>query len=458
MPKASVLVADDELGIRNMLKRVLENQGYDVLLAEGGEEALERFRNESPDLVLCDIMMPDLDGLEVLKTIRSETHQAQVIMLTAVDTAKSALRAMELGAFRYVTKPFDLDELKAHVAKALEVADVFQTNRDLQEAMGLKYGLERIIGEDPKMAEIYDLIRTVAPTPSTVLIRGESGTGKELIAGAIHALSPRANKRFVKVNCAAISSELLESELFGHEKGSFTGAIRQHEGKFILADGGSILLDEVSEMSAKLQAKLLRVLQEKEVDRVGSREPVSVDVRVMATTNRDLEKAIQNGTFREDLYYRLNVVTIEFPPLRERINDIPLLCRHFIQKYNQEMNKRIEGIDRDAEQALMRYHWPGNVRQLENAIERAVVLCGEKTIRSHHLPPEILGGGGMPPRSGDGLGRVGQTVGEVERDLILRTLERVSGNRTRASEMLGISIRTLRNKLHEYRLSGHFTD
>ncbi len=457
MPKATILVADDELGIRNLLKRALEKEGYRVVLAEDGAEALRCHEREAPNLFLCDIKMPEMDGLQVLQAVRERDPQAQVIMLTAVDTAKTALRAMELGAFRYVTKPFDLVEVKAHVAKALEVVDVVRTNRDLQEEMGLRYGLDRIVGKDPSMIEIYDLIRTVAPTPSTVLIRGESGTGKELIAGAIHCLSPRSNKRFIKVNCAAISEELLESELFGHEKGSFTGATRQHEGKFVMADGGTILLDEISEMSAKLQAKLLRVLQEKEVDRVGGREPVTVDVRVAATTNRDLGAAIEEGTFREDLYYRLNVVTIEFPPLRERRSDIAMLCKHFIAKYNQEMNKRIQGVDRDAEQALIRYHWPGNVRQLENAIERAVVLCSEPTIGERYLPTEIVGGGG-PVKSGDGIGRVGLTVGEVERELILKTLESVDRNRTRAAEMLGISIRTLRNKLHEYRESGHFSD
>ncbi len=457
MAKATILVADDELGIRNMLKRVLESMGHRILLAEHGKEALDIYERELPDLLLCDIMMPEMDGLEVLEAVHKIDGQAQVIMLTAVDTAKTALKAMELGAFRYVTKPFDLDELKAHVTKALEVVDVVRTNRDLQEEMGLRYGLDHIVGKDQCMVEIYDLIRTVAATPSTVLIRGESGTGKELIAGGIHHLSPRRNKRFIKVNCAAISEELLESELFGHEKGSFTGAIRQHEGKFIMADGGTILLDEVSEMSPKLQAKLLRVLQEKEVDRVGGREPISVDVRVLATTNRDLEKAISEGTFREDLYYRLNVVTIEFPPLRERRSDIALLTKHFLSKYNQEMNKRIEGIDRDAEQALLRYHWPGNVRQLENAIERAVVLCSDTVIGVKHLPPDVIGGDG-PTSSSGGLGHVGMTVAEMERELILKTLGGVDNNRTRAAEMLGISIRTLRNKLHEYRESGHFDD
>ncbi|MFH1738890.1 MAG: sigma-54 dependent transcriptional regulator, partial [bacterium] len=279
------------------------------------------------------------------------------------------------------------------------------------------------------------------------------GTGKELIAGAIHYLSPRRNKPFIKVNCAAISPDLLESELFGHEKGSFTGAIRSSEGKFIMSEGGSILLDEVSEMSQKLQAKLLRVLQEREVDKVGGREPVKVDVRVMATTNRNLEQAIKEGRFREDLFYRINVVSIEFPPLRERKSDIPLLVRHFVDKYNREMNKRIQGISKDVEALLWKCDWPGNVRQLENVIERAVVLAKESLIDTEHLPAELHDQ--SPERLvQDGGPRVGMTVSEMERELIFKTLETVGDNRTKAAEMLGISIRTLRNKLNEYREDG----
>ncbi len=453
MPSPTILVVDDELGIRNLLTTVLKSEGYTVRQAENGQEAIDAVKESVPDLVLCDIKMPVKDGMETLRELREIAPELPVMMLTAHGTVETAVEAMKLGASDYLRKPFDVEELKAKIQRELDTADVRRVNRRLQEEVGLKYGLDRIIGRDPKMMEIYDLIRTVASTRSTVLIRGESGTGKELIAGAIHYLSPRKNKPFIKVNCAAISEELLESELFGHEKGAFTGAIRSNEGKFVMADGGSILLDEVSEMSAKLQAKLLRVLQEREVDKVGGRDPVKVDVRVMATTNRDLEKTIQEGRFREDLYYRLNVVSIEFPPLRERKSDIPLLVNHFIEKYNQEMNKRIQGITKDAESLLWKNDWPGNVRQLENVIERAVVLAKGPQLDAPNLPPELRNS--SPDQiNRDGGSRVGMTVAEMERELIFKTLDSVGDNRTRAAEMLGISIRTLRNKLNDYRTAG----
>ncbi|MGC9327635.1 MAG: sigma-54 dependent transcriptional regulator, partial [Candidatus Hinthialibacter sp.] len=377
----------------------------------------------------------------------------EVIMLTAHSTVENAVEAMKLGAADYIKKPFDVEELKIVIEKTLGVADLKYENYRLREEIGLKYGIDHIIGKHPKMREIFEFIKTVAPTPSTVLIHGESGTGKELIAGAIHYHSPRRHKPFVKVNCAAISEELLESELFGHEKGAFTGAVRTSEGKFVLADGGSILLDEVSEMSPKLQAKLLRVLQEKEVDKVGGREPVKVDVRVMATTNRNLEEEIKKRNFREDLYYRLNVVTISFPPLRERKSDIPELCKFFLAKYNREMNRKIQSISPDAEQVLLRCPWPGNVRQLENCIERAVVLCKGAAIEVEHLPPEIHSLSSETVHNSAADIQAGMTVAEMERNLIMETLKLTNNNRTRAAEILGISIRTLRNKLNEYRMA-----
>lgn len=450
MPMKQILIVDDEVGIRNLLRRVLKTEGFTVREAGDGEEAIRLAREQLPDLVLCDIKMPVMDGIETLSLLKELSSDIEVIMLTAHSTVESAVSAMKLGAADYLKKPFDIEELKVVINKTIGVADIKRENAELREEAGLKYGIDQIIGTDRKMQDIFDLIRTVAPTPSTVLIHGESGTGKELIAGSIHHLSSRSNKRFVKVNCAAISEELLESELFGHEKGSFTGAVRSNEGKFIMADGGSILLDEVSEMSPKLQAKLLRVLQEKEVDKVGGREPVSVDVRVMATTNRNLEDEIRKGTFREDLYYRLNVVTISFPPLRERKSDIPLLAHHFIEKYNQEMNRKVKGLSEEAQMAMQRYHWPGNVRQLENCIERCIVLCQGTEILPRHLPADIAQGNATLEESGDGL-EVGVTVAEMEKRLIYKTLEHTDNNRTRAAEILGISIRTLRNKLNEYR-------
>jgi DNA-binding NtrC family response regulator len=453
MPTPEILVVDDELGIRNLLTTVLKAEGYMVRQAENGQEAIDAVNKSSPDLVLCDIKMPVKDGMETLKEIRETSKDIVVMMLTAHGTIETAVEAMKMGARDYLRKPFDVEELKAKIRRELDDADVRRVNRHLREEAGLKYGLDRIIGQDPKMRAVYDLIKNVAPTRSTVLIRGESGTGKELIAGAIHYLSPRINKPFVKVNCAAISAELLESELFGHEKGAFTGAIRSNEGKFVLADGGSVLLDEVSEMSPKLQAKLLRVLQEREVDKVGGREPVKVDVRIIATTNRNLEQAIKDGRFREDLFYRLDVVSIEFPPLRERKSDIPLLVSHFIDKYNREMNKRIQGITKEAEALLWKSDWPGNVRQLENVIERAVVLTQGPVIDVNDLPPDLRNS--SPDRvSANGGLCAGMTVAGMERELIFKTLESVGDNRTKAAEMLGISIRTLRNKLNEYRAAG----
>ncbi len=454
MPQKKLLIVDDEMGIQNLLSRVLKGEGYDVRVASNGDDAIAMAKEDIPDLVLCDIKMPGKDGIETLAELKEYSSSIEVIMLTAHSTVESAVEAMKLGAADYLKKPFDVDELKIVIEKTLGVADIKRENSDLREEVGLKYGIDSIIGSSSGMQEIFELIRTVAVTPSTVLIHGESGTGKELIAGAIHYHSPRRHKRFVKVNCAAISEELLESELFGHEKGAFTGAVRANEGKFVLADGGSILLDEVSEMSPKLQAKLLRVLQEKEVDKVGGREPVPVDVRVMATTNRDLEEQIRKGNFREDLYYRLNVVTVSFPPLRERKEDIPELVQFFVEKYNKEMNKKIQGVEKEAEQALLKFNWPGNVRQLENCIERAIVLAQGSMIEKKHLPLEILNASSSPEENQESGLQVGMTVSEMERQLIYKTLDFTKNNRTRAAEMLGISIRTLRNKLNEYSKHG----
>ncbi|MDX9753237.1 MAG: sigma-54 dependent transcriptional regulator [bacterium] len=453
MALKKIIIVDDEMGIQNLLNRVLKAEGYDVRVAGSGFKAIEMAKEDPPDLVLCDIKMPGKDGIETLAELKQISDAIEVIMLTAHSTVESAVAAMKLGAADYLKKPFDVEELKIVIEKNLGIAAIKKQNSVLREEVGLKYGIDQIVGQDLKMQEIFELIKTVATSRSTVLIHGESGTGKELIAGAIHNLSPRKNERFVKVNCAAISEELLESELFGHEKGSFTGAIRANEGKFILADGGSILLDEVSEMSPKLQAKLLRVLQEKEIDKVGGREPVKVDVRVMATTNRNLQDEVKRGTFREDLYYRLNVVTIAFPPLRERKGDIPLLVRFFMDRYNQEMNKKVSTIDKEVEQVLLRYHWPGNVRQLENCIERAIVLCKEETIRLDHLPSDIARACMDPGPGCQTNMTVGMTVAEMEKQLIFKTLDFTSNNRTRAAEILGISIRTLRNKLNEYKMN-----
>lgn len=453
MSVRTVLVADDEESIRKLLKRVLEREGYRVVIASDGVEALQAALEECPDLGLFDLKMPGMDGVKALEAIREREIQFPIIMVTAHSTVETAVAAMKLGAYDYIKKPFDVDELKMIIRKALEHSDLEREVQRLRRDVRGRYSLEQIVGKDPKMDEILQMIQTVAVTRSTALICGESGTGKELIARAIHYLSPRADGAFVKVNCAALSETLLESELFGHEKGAFTGALRTHEGKFEQADGGTLLLDEISEMSAGVQAKLLRVLQEKEIDRVGGKQPIQVDVRVIATTNRDLEDECKQGRFREDLFYRLNVVRMAFPPLRERRGDIPLLADHFRQLYADEAGKLVKSVSPEAMDLLMQYDWPGNVRQLENAIERAIVFVSGDTVLPEHLPPEISGAA-LTNNNACADAWVGRTLDDIERDVILSTLRKTEDNRTQAADMLGISVRTLRNKLNEYREAG----
>ncbi|MCA9429335.1 MAG: sigma-54-dependent Fis family transcriptional regulator [Candidatus Omnitrophica bacterium] len=446
---AKILIVDDEAGIRSILKRVLSKH-HETAEAADGQTAVDKVREWRPDILICDLKMPEMDGMEVLRRVQEIDPDLVSVMITAHGTVETAVEAMKLGAFDYFRKPFDVEEVKVVVDKALSIRNLKEEVTTLKKQVRERDRLDRIIGKSQKMRESFDLIEQVAPSKSTVLITGESGTGKEMIARAIHAHSPRAEKNFVAVNCAAISGELLESELFGHEKGSFTGAVSSKTGKFELANGGTLFLDEIGEMDPKLQAKLLRVLQENEIDRVGGTKPIPVDVRVIASTNRSLRDQIKKGDFREDLFYRLNVVNITFPALRERKEDIPILADHFVRKYAEENGKEIEGIEPDALETLMKFNWPGNVRELENVIERAVVLCRGKSIDSASLPAEI-----REPEVREGLDiRVGMTTMEAERMLILETLKTYEWNRTRAAELLGISIRTLRNKLNEYREAG----
>lgn len=444
-----ILIVDDEAGIRSILKRVL-GKNHEVLEAENGREALEILRTHRPDLLVCDLKMPEIDGMDVLRQVPEIDPDLVSIMITAHGSVEDAVQAMKLGALDYFRKPFDVEEVKVVVEKGLSVRSLKSQVADLRREVRERDRLDRILGKSPKMRQAFDLIEQVAPSRSTVLITGESGTGKELIARAIHAHSPRAEKNFVAVNCAAISGELLESELFGHEKGAFTGAVSSKIGKFEYAHEGTVFLDEIGEMDPKLQAKLLRVLQENEIDRVGGTKPIPVDVRVIASTNRSLRDRIKSGDFREDLFYRLNVVNITFPPLRERKEDIPLLAQGFLARYAEQNGRKIEGISPDALEILMKFNWPGNVRELENVIERATVLCRGSLITPDCLPEEILS-----PEVRPGLDiHVGMTTLEAERMLILETLKAHDWNRTRAAELLGISIRTLRNKLNEYREEG----
>ncbi len=446
-----ILVVDDESLMRDFLSESLTYHGYEVDSAENGAMALELMKNESYDVILTDFKMPKATGMDVLRKSREKMPDCKVIIMTAYGTIENAVEAMKIGAFDYITKPFSVEEILLVVKRALELITLQIENRMMQSELEEKYGYRNIIGESPAMKKVFDLIQTVSQSRSTVLLTGKSGTGKELVARAIHYLSPRKNGAFIKTNCAALPSELMESELFGHEKGAFTGAIRKYKGRFERANGGTLLLDEISEMSSVLQAKLLRVFQEREFEPVGSSETVKVDVRIIATTNCDLEELIKNGDFREDLFYRLNVISINLPLLRSRVGDIPLLARYFLEKYNRENGKAIEGISDEVLEMWQNYDWPGNVRELENTIERAVVMCKGKTLEIPDVSfPERRVSTSTTADTGLSEISMGYTIAEMERDLILRTLESQNGNRTTTAEILDISVRTLRNKLAQY--------
>lgn len=449
-----LLIVDDDGYSRASLVSQLE-EAYDVEEADGGEAALRQLAESDFDVVLSDIRMPGLTGIDLLDKIAQRHPDLRVLMISALDQVDTAVEAMRKGAYDYLVKgEIKGDELALRIERALEAQELKKENTRLKTELGQRFGFGNMVGKTKVMAEVFDLVETVAKSRSTVLINGESGTGKELIARAIHYNSPRADQPFIKLNCAALPQDLIESELFGHEKGAFTGAVKQTKGRFELADGGTLLLDEISEIQPPLQAKLLRVLQEREFERIGSGTTISVDVRIVCTTNRNLREEIEKGNFREDLYYRLNVIPIHMPTLGERKNDVPPLAEHFLAKYNDENDKQIEGFSKTGLDALMAYDWPGNVRELENYVERAVVICQDAEIQDTHLPLEELtdatrsNGGG-----GDSIS-VGTTVREMEKRLILKTLEAYDGNRTNAADTLGISSRTLRNKLHDYGLAG----
>jgi two-component system response regulator HydG len=447
--KPRILVVDDEESHRIMLRAVLKDEGYEVDEATDGLEAVRSVEREPFDLVLLDVRMATMNGIEALTEIRKISPLIPVLIMTAYASVKTAIMALKAGAFDYLTKPLDVEELKILVQKALELYHLREENIALRERLGDRFDFSKIIGRSRKMKEVLDTLSLVAPTDATVLILGESGTGKELIANAIHQNSPRASQPFVKVACGALPETLLESELFGHERGAFTGAIARREGRFRVAHRGSIFLDEVGEMSPTTQMKLLRVVQEKEFEPLGSTRTMKVDVRVIAATNKDLEKEVKEGRFREDLFYRLNVVPVSLPPLRERKEDIPALAAHFFTIYREKNRKALQAISGKAMDLLMRYDWPGNIRELENCIERAVIMARGEIIAPADLAAniQVLSNGG----EAQGLAfPSGISLQEVEKALILRTLEDTGGNRTRAAEILGINRRTLQNKLKEY--------
>ena len=444
-----ILVVDDEPAQRELVGGFLRKHGFDVVVAGGGREAVARFKQEPFDLVLTDQRMPDLSGIEVLEAVRSTSPETAVVIITAYGTIETAVRAVKAGAADYLTKPLNLDDLLHRVHRVRERQRLVTENRELREALAERHRVEGIIGDSGRMQEVLSLVRRVAPSDATVLIRGESGTGKELIARALHYAGPRAAGPLVKVNCAALAESLLETELFGHEKGAFTGAVASRKGRFELADGGSIFLDEIGDLPPHLQVKLLRVLQEREFERVGSSRPIKVDVRLLAATHRDLEALVREGRFREDLYYRINVVTIMLPPLRERREDLPPLIEHFLRAFAGKNGKSVRGLTREAREALLRYDYPGNIRELENLIERAVVLTRDDVIGVEDLPLTL-----ETPASGSGdeAGLIAAVEG-LERRMIREALAKADGTQTRAAEMLGISERVLRYKLKKYGLS-----
>ncbi len=449
----NILVVDDKDSMRNMLVETLMEEGYRVDAAEDGRKALDLVRNKSYDLILTDLKMPNLDGLEVLSEIKNLDSESMVIVMTAYGTIEDAVQAMKNGAFDFITKPFDTEHLCFLINRALENRRLKAENSLLREEVLADQGLDNIIGKNAKMIELGQLIQKVSKSDASVLLQGESGTGKELFAKAIHSLSNRKDRPYVAINCAAIPRELLENELFGSEKGAFTGAHARKMGKFEIANGGTIFLDEIGDMDIALQAKLLRVLQEKNFERLGGNKTVDVDVRVIAATNKDLNDLIRVKKFREDLYYRLSVFPMNIPPLRERQDDIPALADYFIDKYCMEMKKPVKSLTREAVELLEKYHWPGNVRELENTIERAVILAEGKKISPEHLAIRLKRTDEIQLREGAGLKEIGAHAQmQAEKATIIRILKDVRGNKRKCAQVLKIDYTTLFDKIKKYEI------
>jgi len=462
--KKQVLIVDDEPNLRKILAAQLSRDGYDVLLAEDGEQGLQLLRENHIDLVVTDLKMPKVDGMTLLREALRETPELPIVMITAHGTVDTAVEALKLGAFDYLTKPFDKDEVRQVVAKALKTRQLAdeEATQEVKDVPGARFG---IIGQSPGLTEIYGVLERVADSPTTVLVTGESGTGKELVARALHDHSSRKGKPFIKVNCAAIPKELIESELFGYERGAFTGAVSSKPGRFELANGGTLFLDEIGEIPVEMQVKLLRALQESEFERVGGIKTMRVDVRLVAATNRDLKKLISQNAFREDLFYRLNVVSIRLPALRERNSDIPLLVDHFLAKFNGRLKKSVSGVDPEALDLLGAYTWPGNIRELENVMERAVLFCDAGRLRVEDLPSELRGpsvssgslappidtGGVVIPLPAEGglKEHVKVAMSRLERDLVSRALKQTNNNVTHAARLLKISRKGLQLKMKE---------
>ena len=473
MARNRIMVVDDEESMREFLCIMLRNEGYDVVAFPAGGPAIEHFKENHVDLVIADLKMPGMSGVNLLKALKEISPDVVFIMITAYASVDSAVEAMKAGAYDYFTKPFNIEEIKLHIKRSLEWRRLERENMLLKKDLKTRYGFSNLVGTSPKMVEVYEFIMSIAGIKTNVLITGESGTGKELVARAIHDESPRKDNPFVSINCGAIPDNLLESELFGHVKGAFTGAVSDKAGLAEMGGGGTIFLDEITELPFNLQVKLLRFLQERNVRRVGGTADIPVDIRVIAATNRDMEEEVRAGRFREDLFYRLNVLHIDLPPLRERREDIPRLAEHFLQKYSAELEKGVKRISEEALNLLVDYDYPGNVRELENAIERAVALETGESITADTLPPAIskrngaagfsgttsITGGmasGTPLSNRTGIGippegiDLERAVSEFERSIIMEALEKAGGVKKKAARLLGISFRSMRYKLSKY--------
>ena len=446
-----ILIVDDDIAHRTMLKVNLLGAGYEIIEADDGDQVLPTLADHAVDLILMDLKMQRLDGMETIKLLRQKGRVEPVVVITAFSSVESAVEAMKHGAMDYVTKPVDIEALKLTVAKALDFEALREENEELKRRLGEQFDFGNIIGRSPAMQRVFETLSLVAPSDATVLINGESGTGKELIASALHHNSSRKEGPFIKVNCAALHENLLESELFGHEKGAFTGADSMRQGRFELASGGTLFLDEIGDMTLQTQAKILRVLQEGELERLGGSTTIKVDVRLVAATHKNLNSMVADGSFRQDLFFRLSVVPLELPPLRERTEDIPVLADFFLQRYAEKNKKDIKGFHPQALMLLARYSWPGNIRELENTVERGVILCLGEQITPKELPPQMLPDD-FTTADVSVVSQSGLTLKDMEREAIRATLEQTNGNKSRSAKLLGIARQTLLNKIKEYGL------
>ncbi len=456
--KAKILVVDDEESIREFLEIMLKKEGYEITLAEDGQKAKDLLSKKSFDMIISDLQMPHVTGIELLKHVRDSYPDIVFMMITAFGTTETAVEAMKMGAYDYLTKPFKIDEVRLNIQNALRSKNLEVENRSLKKELTREYSFQNVIGNSAAMHQIFDLVKRVSVAPTNVLITGESGTGKEVVAKAIHYNGPLKDKPFITVNCGAIPENLMESEMFGHKKGSFTGAVSDKSGLFEVADGGTLFLDEVGELPLAIQVKLLRAIQERIIRRVGGTEDMKIEVRIIAATNRNLEDMVAKGSFRQDLYYRLNVINIKTPSLRERKDDIPLLANHFLKKYNERLNKNIGAISAEVMEIIQKYDYPGNVRELENLIERTVALEGGATILPESLPPMVNTNTGRKLASSSEI-EVGpegidldKVMGQIEKELLVKAIHAAGGVKKKASKLLHITFRSMRYRIEKYNL------